>query len=358
MVRKATTNGHSRAEINFITETQKKVALLLGKLELEGSLKGRGFTKDTRVLVGRNTINNEGSEVYVTKDYLNRWSKGENRQGGWSDLSSAIANRYNIIDFDSGEITSHDILDGPIGTMEFGEKINLTRGQCHYFIDSLFGDLLPSLNHFSVRYERAKKFIGQYGGLYRLYRIDKRESSTELYVTCIPLAVRYLIGSTKHSASGLYRIRCKMHVPNHRKGIEPFEFDGSVVRNDQAWYWVFETRLNVLPTMDLHFLTTEYATTRSKKLTMRGQMISSNQSDKGTSTGTAHWPVFIVKDENFETISYKGRRGIYEIIDKRSPEIGDAETTFFKDNCYSKEISDFDDNWVLHNLMKEQVNNR
>ena len=84
---KSNRNTNTQQLTNVVTETQKKLALFFGKLELEGRFSGYKFTKDTPILIGKCTLNHKEHSVSIAKDLLDDWRKGAIRTGDWHDLS-------------------------------------------------------------------------------------------------------------------------------------------------------------------------------------------------------------------------------------------------------------------------------
>ena len=271
-----------------ITNTQKKLALLYGRLEMDGAFSRKD--KDTPMEIGKS----ERTKRDITQQKLTLWRDGTARQEGWSDLSRAVAEHYDVRTR-QGNLVQYDLIGEAMGPMTFGKRLGLTRSQCQFFIDDVYARTLPTFTMFSKEEDVADRFVRDYGGLYTIYRLQQHPKRGWVVVQ-IPLSIRYMLASSKKRAANDYRIRCKITVPRvPDRGAPIYEYDGLVTTSNEAWYWCFEMRQRERAAKDMLFMVTNVPRPDGEREFLEGHMVTSTQSN----AEAVYWPILIVRDKRY-----------------------------------------------------------
>ena len=265
-------------------ELQRKCALL--RYYLQKTEEYPTITGDTIAL------------LQITRTAFDKWISGETSKPRTLKASNGIKQRFALQ-------RPEDLLQEPVGVMEFGRILGLTRAECRRALDELAGELTPTFSIFSVKEDEAADFIKEHRGLYLVYRWENTEQAEKRFgrprnLMCMVLSVRYVLSGTKILSRNLQRIRCKLNVPAYRvktpkEYIPMHDYDGHLTPRDDGrlYYWLFEKRHS--GEKDVIFLITSdleqhAATDNGVRYLAQGMMISRTQD---TVSKPMIWPIVI-----------------------------------------------------------------
>lgn len=329
-------------QMEEINDVRKKIALLIGRLELDGRF--AGLDKSGKFEIGTS------NRLEISKEGLWTWRDGGTRKKGWPELSRAVAEEFNMCT-KYGKLVNYDMIGSTMGAMNFGERLGLSRQRCRYYIDQIYGRYLPTFQMFSLKKADADEFMRNNGGFYTIYRLQKHPKLNWVVVQ-IPLSIRHLMSGGKKGAKTDYRVRCKLSVPRvPNKGAKLYEYDGVVASTNEAWYWSFEMRSKERAMRDMIFCTTNTIEHDGDREFFQGHMISSSQVE----SEAVHWPIVIIKENQYKVKKVNQKFGLYDIVDCTAPDHPDAEKLHFENKCRFIRYSKFDDNWIIKRLVLEHM---
>ncbi len=325
-------------KLEDISSQQKKLAILYGFFTLN-ELFPTGTGADDRPMKF-----DKAKEPFagLTKKQLRNWQEGGAISAGTEKLSKSISEQYDLRS-KKGKPISYDMIGGQMEVMEFGDCLGMRRSDCRYFVDQLYRLLLPSFTTLALDKEAGVNFTKSYGGLYIIYRLQKRPDGKWMVVQ-IPLSIRYLLRNGKDKTKSDYWIKCKLTVPRvPDSGDKIYEYDGLITKSNSAWYWVFEMRKGSLSITDMLFMTTNMPQRKANKTYMQGHMISSTH----TNSEATHWPIVIVRDKTFKAKKNNRVDGLYYMQNSANMEEADSEAIFFAKHCKTVEYLNFEDDFIL-----------
>lgn len=329
-----------------------KLALLYNRLEIDERMpSGEGVPIEFRKRDPAGNWIGEASNLHKKlnrKNFKNWVDQGIEPKNITHVLSNYVAELYNIVNDRTGSIETADMISGSMGITTFGRMLKFRKSEIRFIVDNLYGKLLPTVSMFSIRQEKASKFMLRHGGFYILYRLDYSKGG-QPFITQCPLSIRYLLKSNKTAASRHNRIRCKTIIPSFGETIQKYEYDGSVSSSTSAWFWIFEMRENVSEgDPDVFFMTTSLPEKRDSSEFLRGDAISQSVHVHETN----HWSVLIRRIERYICEKDINSHDFFEIIDTENSEIEDTESMFFEEHCKMTPLKDFKDTLVLQNLLQ------
>lgn len=187
-----------------------------------------------------------------------------------------------------------------LGVFTFGAAIGFDMPTVRHVIDHAYAGALPTFNAMTMGWAAADRFIGSFGGLYHLYRLDRNEETRAAghpvgVVVRATLSLRYPVPYKAYQSArkGRCRIRCKLNLPAYDgptrdapqpKGAPPpcYKYDGYVSPKGPAWWqWLFQSRRVSTPQRNEEDLILFYTEKLKRDLgetdVVRGVMLAQNQ---------------------------------------------------------------------------------
>lgn len=294
----------------------------------------------------------------ISQQNIRSWLDGKKPSVGFLPrISKALSTEFGILGRNGNP--RDNLFNRTTGPMQFGELLGLTRRQCQFFIDQLYGlKFRPSLPYMLTKNE-ARKSITEFGGLYTMYRLDSPyQDPDNLSVTQIPLSIRFPIYMGDKIKPQQYGMRCKAAIPKQRAdSTKPFEYDGYACVGEEVWFWNFERRGLSRQRPDIMFITTSGMKEKHDGTSyFEGHLTSSNRD----AIGANYWKVVIVKNPHYK-ISLNNDSKLFGLSTLQNtalhPElITDTtiglEKEFMLETAKNTPFDDFENCWILKKLMR------